>query len=162
MEKRPRRKKNRLPGFDYSAPNAYFVTICTWERRNLFWESVGATIGRLCDLPLSQVGRTVQRAILAIPEHYPAVAIEHYVVMPNHVHILLRICADECGRPMVAPTVSTIVAQMKGVVSKQHGTGIWQKGFHDHVVRTGADYKKIWTYIDGNPAAWEADCFYVP
>ena len=162
MDNYPKRKRNRLLGFDYSSPNAYFLTICTEARRNLFWESVGATSGRPNDLPLTELGKTVQAAIVSIPKCYPAVAVEHFVVMPNHAHILLRICADECGRPLVAPTVSRIVKQLKGVVSKQYGPGIWQKGFHDHVIRTEEDYKKIWQYIDGNPAAWAKDCFFIP
>ena len=162
MENYPKRKRNRLPGFDYSTPNAYFLTICSAERRNLFWETVGATSGRPNDLPLTTIGKTVQEAIMAIPVCYPAVKVEHYVVMPNHIHILLRICADECGRPLVAPTVSRVVKQLKGIVSKQYGSGIWQKGFHDHVVRTEDDYKNIWQYIDGNPTAWQQDCFFIP
>ena len=63
---------------------------------------------------------------------------------------------------MVAPTVSTVIAQMKGVVSKQLGAGIWQKGFHDHVVRTHAAYQEIWEYIDNNPYRWDTDSLYTP
>ena len=62
---------------------------------------------------------------------------------------------------MVAPTISRIVQQIKGVVTKQIGYSIWQKLFHDHVIRGENDYLKIWQYIDDNPAKWEEDCFYV-
>ena len=61
---------------------------------------------------------------------------------------------------MVAPTVSTVVAQMKGIVSKRCGKNLWQKGFHDHIVRTDADYQNIWTYIENNPLQWELDSLY--
>ena len=61
---------------------------------------------------------------------------------------------------MVAPTISRIVQQFKGVVTKQIGYSIWQKLFHDHVIRGENDYLKIWQYIDNNPARWQADCFY--
>ncbi len=158
----PARKRNRLTGFDYSSPNAYFITICTAHRKNLFWSDVGATIGRPPDLPLTPAGKMVQTAIAAIPERYPAYVIEHSVIMPNHVHLLLRICGDENGRPMVAPTVSTVVAQLKGVVSKQLGANIWQKSFHDHIVRTPADFQEIWAYIDNNPLQWAEDVLYMP
>ena len=63
---------------------------------------------------------------------------------------------------MVAPTVSTVVQQFKGVVTKQIGHSVLQKLFHDHVVRNEQDYLKIWQYIDGNPSKWEEDCFYIP
>jgi len=158
----PIRKRNRLSGFDYSSPNAYFITICTCQKKNLFWDTEGATIGRPPDLPLSPCGQVVRSAIETIPQRYPAYILEHYVIMPNHIHLLLRIQADESGRPMVAPTESTVVAQMKGAVTKQVGTNVWQKGFHDHVVRTPADFQEIWAYIDDNPYRWEADSLYIP
>ena len=158
----PIRKKNRLSGFDYSSPNAYFITICTYQRKNLFWRDVGATNGRPSDLSLSSAGKTVQNAIIAISEHYPAYVVEHYVIMPNHIHLLLRVQADANGRPMVAPTISTVVAQMKGAVSKHIGKSIWQKGFHDHIVRTEADYQDIWTYIENNPLQWQMDSLFMP
>ncbi|MBQ2954520.1 MAG: transposase [Clostridia bacterium] len=158
----PVRKRNRLPDFDYSTPNAYFLTICTAQRKNLLWDAVGATIGRPHELQLSPAGEIVQAAIAAIPEHYPACVVEHSVIMPNHVHLLLRIRADENGRPMVAPTVSTVVAQMKGVVTKRLGRSIWQKGFHDHIVRTENDFWDIWQYIEANPFRWAEDSLYTP
>ena len=80
--------------------------------------------------------------------------------MPNHVHLLLQINTDPDGRAMLAPTVSRVVQQLKGVVTKQIGHSIWQKLFHDHVIRNEKDYLKIWEYIDNNPARWQEDCFY--
>ena len=61
---------------------------------------------------------------------------------------------------MLAPTVSSLVQQFKGVVTKQIGVSIWQKLFHDHIIRNDRDYARIWTYIDNNPMRWEEDCFY--
>lgn len=104
----------------------------------------------------------VHAAIEAIPQRYPAYVLEHYVIMPNHVHLLLRIQADENGRPLVAPTVSTVIAQMKGVVTKQVGTNIWQKSFYDHIIRTAADLQEVWEYIDSNPLKWELDSLFKP
>ena len=60
----------------------------------------------------------------------------------------------ENGRPMVAPTVSRIVNQLKGVVTKEANAPIWQKGFHDHVIRNEEDYLTRWQYIDENPKKW--------
>ena len=104
VEVLPKRKRNRLSHFDYSMPGAYFITACTDKRKCLLWDNVGATIGRPQDIRLSVCGEIVNKAILDIPNFYPGLMVDHYVVMPNHIHILLRICADDCGRPMVAPT----------------------------------------------------------
>jgi REP element-mobilizing transposase RayT len=153
----PKRKPNRLPNFDYRTPGAYFITICTKDRKCLLWDTVGASIARP---QLSKYGLVVQKAICDISNHYPAISIDHYVVMPNHVHLLLQINTDADGRPMVAPTISTVVQQLKGIVSKQIGHSIWQKLFHDHVIRNAADYTKIWEYIENNPLQWKLDCFY--
>ncbi len=155
-----KRKPNRLPWFDYSTPGAYFITICTRNRKNIFWETVGASIARPQDILLSKYGRAVEKAVLTIPKKYPSVSVDHYAIMPNHLHLLLLIHADADGRPMVAPTVSLVVQQMKGAVTKQAGFPLWQKGFHDHVIRNEKDYQMIWQYIDSNPACWEKDCFY--
>lgn len=152
----PKRKQNRLTDYDYSTPNAYFITICTDKRKPLFW-TVGAAIGRPQDVPLSEGGKIVDRCINDIPIHYPAISVDQYVIMPNHIHLLLQIHAGIDGRPMAAPTVSQVVNQLKGAASKLAGFPLWQKGFHDHVIRGDADYKEIWNYIQNNPATWEED-----
>ncbi|MBR2888912.1 MAG: transposase [Oscillospiraceae bacterium] len=156
----PKRKPNRLQYYDYSTPGAYFITICTSNRKCFLWDTVGASIARPQTPQLSDWGVIVDQAIRDIPEFYPAIAIDHYVVMPNHIHLLLRIQTDGDGRPMVAPTISRVVQQLKGIVTKQIGVSIWQKLFHDHVIRGEQDYLKIWEYIDSNPARWKDDCFY--
>ena len=157
----PTRRPNRLSHFDYSAPGAYFITICTQNRKCLFWENVGASIARPQTQRLSHYGTIVDQVIRNISAHYPAVSVDHYVVMPNHIHLLLQINTDPDGRAMPAPAISTVVQQLKGIITKRLGHCVWQKLFHDHVVRNEQDYKKIWQYIDGNPSKWEEDCFYV-
>lgn len=159
--KLPKRKPNRLPCFDYSIPGAYFITICTKDRKCIFWDNVGASIARPQTHQLSENGIIVEKAIRDIPAHYPAISVDHYVVMPNHIHLLLQINTDADGRPMVAPTISRVVQQLKGAVTKRVGQSVWQKLFHDRVIRGEKDYLKIWDYIEGNPSKWEEDCFYV-
>lgn len=156
----PKRKHNRLAQYDYNTPGAYFVTVCTKDRRELFWADVGASIARPQDIALSEFGAVVEKAIQNIPSHYPAVNVDKYVIMPNHIHLMLRICCDADGRPMVAPTISTVVQQMKGYVTKAIGSSLWQRSFHDHVVRDEKDYREIWQYIDENPMKWEEDVFF--
>ena len=64
------------------------------------------------------------------------------------------------GRPMVAPTIATVIKQFKGAVSKEVGTTVWQKGFYDHIIRDDEDYNTKAQYIDTNPLTWERDELY--
>lgn len=176
MTSKPQRKPNRLKGFDYSTPTAYFVTICTQGRRCILSTIVGASIARPPTNTLTDVGKIVDVAIQAIPNHYPSVRVDKYVIMPNHLHMILHICTAADGRAMLAPTnasesqnpnapptnisISKIVQHLKGIITKQLDSSIWQKSFHDHVIRSEHDYRMIWEYIDGNPFNWTDDCFY--
>ncbi len=157
---KPQRKQTRLQTYDYSQAAAYFVTICTKNHENLLWSNVGATIGRPHKMPLSKYGKIVDQAVQSIPIHYSTISVDNYVIMPNHIHLLLQIQNDQSGRPMVAPTVSTVIQQTKGVITKQIGFPIWQKSFYDHVIRNENDYAEIWEYIDNNPLKWQEDDFY--
>ena len=153
------RKITRLKDYDYSKPGAYFITICTQNRKCLLWENVGAITNRLHP-SLSDTGKIVEQCILNISKHYPMISVDHYVVMPNHVHLLLRIDTDPEGRLIIAPTISTVVRLMKRAATRQIGGPIWQRGFHDHIIRGEQDYLKIWEYIENNPVKWLEDCFY--
>ena len=93
----------------------------------------------------------MRQRIEDIPAHYRAISLDHFAVMPNHIHLLLQIRTDENGRPLAAPTISTVINQLKGAVSKQAGFPVWQKGFYDHVIRGTGDYLNTWNYIEGNP-----------
>ena len=85
---------------------------------------------------------------------------DRYVIMPNHIHIIFVICNSEGGRQIAPPTISTVIGQMKRSVSKTIGECIWQRSFHDHVIRDHKDYEKIANYISDNPMKWEEDCFF--
>ena len=158
MNALPKRKEIRLKEYDYNTAGAYFITICTANRKCFLWENVGTGIAR--PPRLSQYGSVVESAIQNIPAHYAGVSIDNYVVMPNHVHILLRIEGEENGRAMPVPTISTIVQQTKGYVTKQIGCSIWQSRFYDHIIRNQADYDNTYRYIENNPLQWELDEFY--
>ena len=80
--------------------------------------------------------------------------------MPNHLHILVEITADENGRPQVAPTLSQMIQQFKGAVSKRIGKPIWQKLFMEHVIRDCQDYVTRLNYIYKNPLRWLDDELY--
>ena len=169
----PKRKTNRLPTYDYAQNGAYFITICTQNRQEILWASndletvvntdgnVGAHSVRPQRSPhLSQAGKVVEDAILQIHAHHPAVQLEKYAIMPNHVHLLLMIQREQGGRTLCAPTLSLVIKQMKEAATKHLGHSIWQKSFHDHVIRTQQGFEMIWQYIATNPQNWHKDCFY--
>ena len=89
------------------------------------------------------------------------ISVDHDTIMPNHIHLLLQINTDDDGRPMGAPTVSTVINQLKGIITKQVGFPVWQKSYYDHIIRGKKDYLEIWDYIEGNPYRWINDEFYV-
>ena len=167
-----RRKNIRFENFDYSSPGVYFITICTENRKNYFWNdtlnlhifewySVGANCVRPRNLPLSDIGNTVLEELEKWHKTYDAVKLCSYVIMPNHLHVMVFISADECGRPQVAPTVDRMVKQFKGSVTKKIGHSIWQKSFMEHVIRNKQDFEIRSKYIYENPVQWNCDELYV-
>ncbi|MBP3371335.1 MAG: transposase [Clostridia bacterium] len=111
------------------------------------------------------MGRIVARQIDRWNQTYPDVWIEQYVIMPNHLHLIICIDHgildnDRTQTDAKAATVSRMVKQFKGAVTKHAGQAIWQRSFHDHIIRTQADNERIATYIQNNPYTWMNDCFY--
>ena len=98
MNELPQRRKNRIEAYDYATCGAYFVTVCTRNREKIFWERVGADIIRPNNVALSKAGKIVEQGILQIGDHYEVVVVDKYCVMPDHVHLILRIDSDDCGR----------------------------------------------------------------
>ncbi len=172
----PSRKKLRLAGYEYSQPGAYFVTVCTKDRKCILGhvrptDCVGADahIGPLmhgeitesnAEIDLSRAGKIVETYIKSIP------GIDWYVVMPNHVHMILRISAEKDGdgstwedAPIYA-NISQLMRSWKILVTKELGKSIWQRSFYDHVIRGEKDYIEIVEYIQNNPAKWIEDDYY--
>ncbi len=150
----PKRKPIRIDNYDYATPGAYFITVCTANRENLFWRSVGADIIRPENVPLSSIGKIAEQGVLQIVDHYENVSVDKYCIMPDHIHLILRIESGINGRMISAPTVSTVVGSMKRWVSRQAGRPIWQKSFYDHGIRNQQDYNEIWEYIENNPSKY--------
>ena len=161
--KAPQRKRLRLPEYDYAQPGYYFITICTRERKQealcSIEPAVGAIINRPPRISLTPLGRIVDETIRAIPDHYPGILVDQFIIMPDHVHLILsfrNIGPD--GRQIAAPTpLSKIIQQMKRIASKQAGVPLWQKGFYDHVIRNDVDLANVRQYIRNNPLKWIED-----
>lgn len=158
--------------YDYSETGAYFVTVCTQSRRELFG-TVDVT-----DVRLTEIGQIVADRWAALPRHHCNLRLDAFVVMPNHVHGALLLGADRAtGAAGRAPTVlprrfgapdpsslSTIVGSFKSSATKHvnlargtPGKTLWQRNYFEHVIRDDDDLIAIRQYIADNPAQWTLD-----
>ena len=161
---RPQRKNVRLQCFDYNTPGYYFITICTEEKRKLLCDIVGTGILDGPQTRFTQYGIVAREQLEFMCDFYDDVKIDKYVVMPNHVHMLVRITGtglENTNRDQRNNRISRFVGTFKRFCNRRYGKNIWQPRSHDHVVRGEKDYQEIWTYIDNNPAKWVEDKFYV-
>ena len=124
---------------------------------------LGKIVGAGSSRPLMQLsenGGIVNKWLTKIPEKYDMVVIENYVIMPNHIHIVLSVA--ESGRENPAPTIGSIVGYFKYQTTKEiDAPGFWQRSYHDHIIRNEVDYLRIWEYVDENPARWAEDRYFV-
>ena len=167
MEKNPinlprRRSSNRLPEFDYSQPGAYFITICTHNKRNIFGEInenivVLNALGKIIETEWFRTGEL--RATIEIFE-------DEFIIMPNHFHGILRILDVGATGPVARSntkgthpiTLGTIIGQFKSQVSRKvnkirgtPGRPVWQRNYYDHIIRNIKDLNNIRKYIEHNP-----------
>ncbi len=91
---------------------------------------------------------------------YEGVVVEKYVIMPNHIHLITDI-HPKGGQMQNAPTLSRIIKQFKGAVTKKIGYAIWQKSFYDQIIHNEEEYTSIWHYIDKNPSHWQEDYYFM-
>lgn len=180
MEELPKRKKGRLTGYDYSANGSYYITVCTRDKQHILGHSVG---GGVLDAPyvrLSKCGAMVRDTLLEMDAFYDEITINHYVIMPNHVHFILSICGERGPSRTPTPTNESLpghgssrtptptnarlpafLSAWKRLTNKKAGFPIWQRGYHDHVIRNEADYLRIWQYMDENPVRWTEGEYYI-
>ena len=160
----PKRKSHHLQGYDYSQNGAYFITICTHQRKMLFGPNrapVGAD---------SISARMVKKIFSETIARYQSVSSPIFVVMPNHFHAIIVLGARADMES--APTVSDIIRDFKrqttieyiklvksGLAAPFDGK-LWQRSFYDHVIRNQQDFDEIYRYISENPTRWEFDKFY--
>ena len=147
----PKRKSTRLKDYDYSQDGYYFITVCTKEKQKI-----------LCDI-VGDDAHIVPKEYGLITEKYLSNEnqIEKYVIMPNHIHMIIKIDNGTMWASSPTKSVSDIIRSFKTLVTKEIGEPIFQRSFHDHIIRGEQDYKEIWQYIDNNPTKWKEDKFYV-
>ena len=136
------------------------MTICTKDHAHLFGSiSRGELCSPVCQTHLSPIGEIVESEIEKLSATYDMAYVNLYVIMPNHVHMIIVIRHNN-GRTQFAPTLSRIIKQWKGAITKRIGRPIWQKSFYDRIIRNEGDYLRIAEYIETNPAKWQEDEYY--
>ncbi len=155
-----RRKRLRLTSYDYSGPGPYFVTVCTCRQR-LF-------LGKILEDQMynSKAGDTVNLVWESLPIRFPQLELDKFQTMPNHFHGILGIRrSPDCSRVNLGKVIGTFKSQVtvkycEGVRTAgwhPFEKSFWQRGFHDRIIRSDIEYKRIWEYIDSNPRRWQLD-----
>ncbi len=157
------RKNNRLKNYNYNTNGKYFLTFCTVDRKNILSRIVGYGIYDVPKLELSRYGEIIQKNILSINEKNSDIYIEKYVIMPNHVHLLVIVNCEQGTSRAPSPTnarIPMLISTLKRLTNREAGFNLWQRSYHDHIIRDDNDYEKIWQYIENNPQKWELDKYF--
>lgn len=147
------RKNIRLKRYDYSQVGYYFITICT-KNRECILSKIKECRGEHFSSVLTYEGKIVNKHINEIGKKYFNIVIDEYIVMPNHIHIILIIKSKNSNN------ISIIIQQLKGAITKELGYSIWQKLFYEHIIRKEKEYLTIKEYIKNNPENWKKDKYY--
>jgi putative transposase len=165
---RPNRQSMRLKGFNYAGPGTYFVTICTDDRSYLFGQVVDK------QMHLSRFGEIASREWRISLKRRAFIVPHAFVVMPNHVHGLVSIDPeavpvfdrDAISKGLRPRSLGAFLNRYKGAVStpiremlSQPKYVVWQRNYHDRIVRDEREYESVLSYIENNPARWEEDRF---
>lgn len=173
------RKSIRLKGYDYSQAGLYFITICCANRECLFGEIKNN------EMILNDAGKIANECWLEIPKHFPNAILHEHIVMPNHIHGIIELATVENFQPqrnefqkMIPRSIGSIVKGYKIGITKwfRNPVGaenspvgaenllplqkIWQRNYHEHIIRNEKSYQIISEYIMNNPAKWKDDKFY--
>ncbi len=166
MEEWKCRKTTRLHGADYNGNMAVFLTVCTKERQCILSRIVGTGVPDGPQIELTRFGKIAEKYIDQLNGFYNDLSVENYVIMPNHIHILLWVKGDGNGpsRTPVPTAQNTILSRFlstfKRFCNKEYGENIWQYRSYDHIIRNREDYKEHLRYIYENPLRWYYDELY--
>ena len=195
MEDIRKRKPQRFDEWKYSDTGMYFVTVICKNRRHMLGRVVALpdnadnpvrdgvldvpkletyTCGKIV-VELSSIGKIVENKLNEMNEKFVGVSIERYVIMPNHVHLLLFVensvgtsrtpsLTDNSSTRAVRTneTIPRFISYLKRSTNKISGVEIWHRSYHDHIIRDYQDYLVRYKYLDNNPARWCEDEYYVP
>ena len=157
----PQRKRQRLKGFDYSSQGCYFVTISTYKKQRLFWSNG----------EINRIGEIVERKIFDLHKYFKFIKIDNYVIMPDHIHLLITIGCDalpnmddwlmaDFKKEIIYPNLSDVIGSLKSFSTREihkiyPDLIIWQKSYYDHIINNQKDYDETWDYIEANPIRWK-------
>jgi len=145
------RKQLRLKYFNYNNAGTYFITICTINKQHLLGHfSVNNSAKPI--FYLSNYGKVIKKYIENIELIYNNIFLDNYVIMPNHIHLLI------CSNTNIY--IPNIIRTLKILTSKEIGKSIFQRSYHDHIIRNKEDYAKIFQYINDNPINWNKDIYF--
>jgi putative transposase len=165
----PNRRSIRPKGFDYSEAGSYFVTICTEGNRPLFGHVASG------GMAMSEAGAAVRGVWLNLPRRFPTIGLHDFVVMPNHVHGIIRLTRPitaRTGAASSAPTDETFPLPRLGQVMRAFKSvsaievnrllekplqRVWQRNYYEHIIRSAREFGETQEYIQRNPSRWEQD-----
>ena len=162
----PVRKRTRLEGADYNRSGAVFLTICVREHRCVLSRIVGTGVPDGPHIELTEYGKVADKYIRQLGDFYGNLSVVSYVIMPNHIHVLLRVNNEMRGpswTPVPTPQntiVARFVSTLKRFCNKEYGMNLWQYRSYDHIIRDRQDYEEHLRYIRDNPARWYYDELY--
>jgi len=157
-----------LPDYDYTSEGLYYVTLCTWDRRQILGDIKNE------EMHLSSIGEMIQKAWSELSRYDPRIILDEWRVMPNHLHGIIgmdrNVLGFYCGRAQgPAPTINVmslpdVVQRFKSWTTRQYldmnssSRGLlWQRGYYEHIIRDDHDLNRIHEYIRNNPKNWDAD-----
>ena len=142
------RRSIRLQGYDYAQSGAYFVTICTFQRQHLFGE---VNNGKM---QLNVTGQIVSAIWQKIPQHFPNVEVDQFILMPDHLHGIIDISAQV----KKFYSLATIIQNFKSIstrkinkITQNSGVSIWQRNYHERIIRNDQELHCLHEYILTNP-----------
>ena len=160
----PKRKKIRLENFNYSNGGSYFLTICTKDREKILSRIEPAEDGeysynedgKYLRVVLTNDGKIAEKYILS-GENMGGIRVDEYVIMPDHIHMVVFVENDEWEEKNSRERNERIpgfVSALKRLCHREMGKTVFQRSYHDHVIRNHEDYEQIIRYIHRNPAKW--------
>jgi putative transposase len=174
------RKSIRLQGYDYASPGAYFVTMCSYQRRTIFGDIVDD------EFVPNHIGAIVIEEVLRSQQIRSELTIDEWVLMPNHLHAILWIeTKQDCRSNRVGATgrsplrdqqflrgpakksLGSFVAGLKSASTKRinqirhsPGTPVWQRNYYERIIRNERELARLRQYTHDNPLRWEYDRYH--
>ncbi len=147
------RRSIRLKDYDYSQPNAYFVTVDTFAKEQFLGEITNGI------MHVSAAGKILQYVWLDLPLHYPNVLLDALGIMPDHFHAIIQLIQvsgndKPASLSEVVRALKTFSAKRINMLRKTPGQPVWQRNYYEHIIRDENEWQQIKAYIDDNPRQW--------